>query len=117
MIRIYFRRICFLLVALALVFGLPLPMDGMQSVLTMQQSALAATAGGPACDDCKCCGEESALDTSACLMLCVGTMAPLPEVKVFDVTESIMLFAGAGHCLAGLSTAPDPSPPRLPHLT
>ena len=115
MIRTRFRRICILLVAFALVIGLPLPMDGMQSVDMMPQSALAATADGAPCGDCKCCGyDEGMVDTSTCVMGCAGMVASLPYAEASDVRVSALWFGEAPHRHAGFSIAPDPSPPRFP---
>jgi hypothetical protein len=113
MIRSLFRRFCFLLVAFALVVGLPLPMDGMQNEGMKPQSALAATAGGPSCGDCECCGGEGMVNTSTCVMGCAGMVASLPYAEVSDVTVSAVLFAEASHRHAGFSIAPDPSPPKF----
>jgi hypothetical protein len=117
MIRSRFRRFCFLLVAFALIIGLPLPMDGMQSADMMPQSALAATADGPPCDDCECCGGKDTVNTSACVIGCGGMVASLPDPEVSDVTVCAVLFAEAPHRHAEVSMAPDPSPPRFPVLT
>ncbi len=114
MIRFWFRRSCFLLVAFALVIGLPLPMDGMQSVGMMSQSALAAAADGPPCDDCECCGDEGTVNTSTCVMGCGGIVASLPAAEASDVTVSAVLFAKASYRHAGFFIAPDPSPPKFP---
>jgi hypothetical protein len=117
MIRTCFQRICFLLVALALVIGLPLPMDGLQSINVMPQSALAAPAKGPPCNDCECCGDDGTVNTSTCVIGCGGMVASLPDAKVSDVTVSAVSFAKAPNHHAGCSIAPDPSPPRFTILT
>jgi hypothetical protein len=44
-------------------------------------------------------------------------VATPPNVEAFDETDSIILFYETVRPHAGLSTAPDPSPPRLFHLT
>jgi hypothetical protein len=115
MLRFRFRRFCVLLVFFASTIGLPF--YGMQSVVMMPQLAFAATADGSPCSECNCCGDEGTLDTSACAMLCAGMVGSLPDVDVPDMTAPTVLFAEAAHRHAGFSTAPDPSPPRLPVLT
>ena len=114
MLRTFFRRFCVLLVAFALIIGLPL--YGMQCVM-MQQSAFAATADALPCSDCECCGDECTINTSICATTCAGMVVSLPNVEVFNVTASTILIADTMHHHAGISTAPDPSPPRLPALT
>lgn len=114
MMRTWFRRFCFLAVAFALGIGMPLPVDGMQCVDMMPQSALAASIDGSLCDDCECCGDENAVDTSTCVMGCGGIIATLPDAKVTAVMVSAVSFADTSHHHAGFSIAPDPSPPKFP---
>jgi hypothetical protein len=108
MLGSYFRRFCFLLVAFALIGGLP---------LYGSQSSFAAAPAALPCGDCECCGDEGIINASACAMICASTKATPPEVEAFYVTESNGLFSEAALRHAGLSTAPDPSPPRLFLLT
>ena len=115
MLRSRFRHFCVLFVVFATTFGMPL--YGMQSVFMMTQLAFAAAADALPCSDCECCGDEDTINTSTCAMTCADMVASLPGGEVADVTAPTVLIAEATHCHAGLSPAPDPSPPRLPVLT
>ena len=92
-------------------------MGGTQSVDMMLQSALASAADGSPCNDCECCGDESTVKTSTCVMGCGGIVVSLPDAEVSDVTVFAVLFAETPHRHAGCSFAPNPSPPRFSVLT
>ncbi len=112
MLQSRFRRICVLLVFLALTIGWPL--NGMQGLVMMPQSAVAATADAISCLECECCEDKGTTDASTCAMTCAGMVASLPGDEVADVTAPTVLIAEAVHSHAGFSIAPDPSPPRPP---
>ncbi len=115
MLRTFFRRFCVLLMAFALIIGLPL--YGMQCVVMMQQSAFAAIPDALPCSDCEYYGDEGKINTSICETTCAVMVATVPNVEVLNVTVSTILIANTMHHRVGFSTAPDPAPPRLPVLT
>ena len=83
----------------------------------MPQSAFAMTADAPSLSDCECCDDAGIIELSACEMFCAGMAVSLPEDEDSDVTASAVPFAQAARREAGISPAPDLSPPRPPVLT
>ncbi|MDP6390699.1 MAG: hypothetical protein QF654_12470 [Alphaproteobacteria bacterium] len=105
-----FRRICILLIILA---SLPGPLSsGLQASIAMPQMNLEMTGDEPSAFDCPFCAEEMAIGPSVCALLCFGVAAILPEIMSADPPAAVAMAFVSTRYRAGLSLAPDPSPPR-----
>ena len=104
-----FRRVGAVLLVLALALGSVL--YGMQTaVVPAMMPAMSGDA--PAAPECPLCGDEKAINTSVCAMVCAGMTAVVPEIESVDTVMAMVVALVATRYRAGLSLAPDPSPPR-----
>lgn len=107
------RRVCAALMVLAFVVGLPMQGIAMASAAAAMSAPWSADAGGSTPWGCNGCADQADMGMLCPVVFCIGISAVISTTQdAANVAPdtSLIWFEETG---TGLSSAPDPDPPRI----